>query len=602
MALVVVVQSAEEVPALVGWAWQIALARREGLCVLRASPGADTEPVELDDAALADARDPVLAAIARATVDARTLAAGPETSSVVVRAVTASDLLTAIAAEVDRLEPSLLMIGGRWSAGGRGRPLVRRALDRLSCTVMAVIGHADAPPRRYLVPTAGGPHATAALRLVDTTARHHSGAVCALYVEAPDMEHGEAVARTILDRAIKEAGVTTGAHLDTRVVFDRTTRGGIQQVAGDYDAVMLGASNQGVIYRLLFGSVPETIAAEAEGPLIAVVRAAMPWSTRVRFAIERVLSVWIPQMSREDRISLYERLQTGSRWGFDFMALIGLSTSIAALGLVQSSTAVVIGAMLVAPLMTPLLGAGLALVQGNQVLLKHATRAVVFGFLLALGIGALVGFLSPIKVLTAEMAARGGPTLFDLGIALLSGVAAAFASARPHLLAALPGVAIAAALVPPIATVGLSLAFGELEVARGAALLFGTNVVAIVLGAALALWAAGVRGRGARLWARRTLAVLILALFGLTVPLGAYLLDLSGTRPSNVTEEVRQVAQQNGYRFLYLERRNQALEVHLQGPDLPDPVFVQQLREVAWERFGEPVPVRVITQLAIEAR
>lgn len=601
MALIVVVQSAGEVPALVGWGWQIALARKEGLCVLHAAPGADSAPVDLDDAALEAATDPVRRAIAAATLDARA-EASPETSPIIVRAVTASDLLSAIAAEVARLEPSLLMIGGRWSEGGVARPLARRALDRLPCTVMAVIGRADAPPRRCLVPTAGGPHAAAALALADTVARAHAGRVSALYVESPQMEDAEEVGRKILDRAIKEAGVSPGAHLDARVILEPTVRAGVRKAAADFDAVLLGATNQGLIYRMLFGSVPEALAAEADGPLLAVLRAEMPWSTRVRYAVERALSLWIPQMDREERIALYDRLQTGSRWGFDFMALIGLSTSIAALGLIQSSTAVVIGAMLVAPLMTPLLGAGLALVQGNQVLLRHAARAVVFGFVLALVIGVGIGLLSPVKVLTAEMAARGGPTLLDLGVALLSGVAAAYASARPHLLAALPGVAIAAALVPPIATVGLSLAFGELEVARGAALLFGTNVIAIVLGAALALWAGGVRGRGDRLWARRTIVALVLAMFGLTVPLGAYLLDLSGTRPANITDEVRGIADRNGYRFLYLERRNQALEVHIQGPDVPDALLVQELREVAWERFGEPVPVRIVTQLAVEAR
>jgi len=401
MALIVVVQSVEEVPALVGWAWQIALARKEGMCVLHAAPGADSAAVELDDAQLAETRDPIVQAIARATLDARTMAVSPETSPVIVRTVSGSDLLLAIKAEVARLEPSLLLIGGRWAAGGRGRPLVRRALDHLSCSVMAVIGRADAPPRRILVPTAGGPHAAAALALADVTARYHSGRVRALYVEAPEMEDGEAVGQTILDRALKDANVSPAAHLDTRIVFDRTPRQGIQQDSGDFDAVMLEASNQGIIYRLLFGSVPEAIAAESGGPLIAVVRAAMPWSTRMRFAVERVLSVWIPQMSREDRISLYERLQTGSRWGFDFMALIGLSTSIAALGLIQSSTAVVIGAMLVAPLMTPLLGAGLALVQGNQVLLRHAARAAISA------VRTLTGLTSPTN--TPMISARRKP-------------------------------------------------------------------------------------------------------------------------------------------------------------------------------------------------
>lgn len=600
MAIIVVIQDVAEVDALVGWGWQLALAGHEGLCILHIFDGVALDPVDLDDAALDAATDPTLAAIAAATADGRRASRGPDTSSIIVRSVRTPRAIAVVEAEVRRVEPSLLMIAGRWR--GEQRPLARQVLDQIHCTVLTVAGGATAAPRRVLVPTAGGPHAARALQLAAAVAQQTQGEACALYVEPPTMHDGEAVGRHILERVVRDAGLAPSAHLSTRVELDSSPREGIARVAAEYDAILIGASNQGFVYRLLFGSLPQAVTEVIDGHLVGVLRRATPWDHRLRHALHNLVTLWVPQMERDQRVELYDRLQTGSRWGFDFMALIALSTSIAALGLVQSSTAVVIGAMLVAPLMTPLLGAGLALVQGNRVLLEDAVRAVVLGFLLALVIGVLVGLASPVKVLTVEMAARGGPNLLDLGVALLSGVAAAYASARPHLIAALPGVAIAAALVPPIATVGLSIAFGEFAVARGAALLFVTNVIAIVLGAALALWLTGVRGSGARLWARRVIVVMALGLVGLTIPLGVFLLDVTGRMPPNLTDEIRTVADDNGYRFLHVERRGDAMEVHLQGPGQPATLFVQQLREVAWERFGEPVPVRIVTELVVEAR
>ena len=168
----------------------------------------------------------------------------------------------------------------------------------------------------------------------------------------------------------------------------------------------------------------------------------------------------------------------------DFITLIALSTAIAALGLIQNSAAVVIGAMLVAPLMTPMLGAGLGLLQGNILLVREAITSIVLGFSISLGIGISFGFLTPGLVELTELQARCGPNILDLFIALFSGIAAAYALARPGLLGALPGVAIAAALVPPIATTGIALSIGAVVEAALAATLFGTNLVAIILSSA----------------------------------------------------------------------------------------------------------------------
>jgi uncharacterized membrane protein len=140
--------------------------------------------------------------------------------------------------------------------------------------------------------------------------------------------------------------------------------------------------------------------------------------------------------------------------------------------------------------------------------------------------------------LTPELLARGAPTIIDLGVAFLSGAAAAYAVARPSLLGALAGVAIAAALVPPLATVGIALAEGVWKVSEGAAILFATNLVAIILGAAFIYRRLGIQGsrlgKGLPLWGRRTVLFLCLLVVILTAPLGyrlAHQLREGQTRP-----------------------------------------------------------------------
>ncbi len=226
---------------------------------------------------------------------------------------------------------------------------------------------------------------------------------------------------------------------------------------------------------------------EAEGGevSVAIVRdahAAGPG--RVARAYER-LRQYAPPLSRDQRRDICERLDNGGRVSFEFVVMLMLSSAIATLGLIQSSAAVVIGAMLVAPLMTPLVAMGLALVQANQPMFVRAARAMGIGIAGALLASMSIGLLSPWRELSTEVMARGTPNVFDLGIALLSGFAAAFALARPGLMGTLVGVAIAVALVPPLASVGIATVKSDFHVAFGAAVLFITNLFAIIAGAAL---------------------------------------------------------------------------------------------------------------------
>jgi len=231
-----------------------------------------------------------------------------------------------------------------------------------------------------------------------------------------------------------------------------------------------------------------------------------------------------PRLDSEQRTALYSSFDEGAVCDFDFMVMMCLSTTIAALGLLINSPAVIIGAMVVAPLMTPLIAAGCALVRGNPPLFFKSIRAMIFGSLAALGVSLLLGSLVPTDTLTLEMIARGTPDILDLFVALFSGVAAAYATARPKVVAALVGVAVAAALVPPIATTGLALIEGKILVAKGAGILFITNLVAIIIGAAAMFYLMGIRSLYENKWSplilRRVFLSLLLVFGLLSAPLG----------------------------------------------------------------------------------
>ncbi|MEZ6133894.1 MAG: DUF389 domain-containing protein [Pirellulaceae bacterium] len=257
----------------------------------------------------------------------------------------------------------------------------------------------------------------------------------------------------------------------------------------------------------------------AAGPVI-LVRPGDSWLQWLTLRYLPTLATrFVPQMSREARRTLAEDLSNYSKLDFDFIALICAATFLASFGLVQDSAAVIIGAMLVAPLMTPILGAGLSLTQGNKPLFAGSLRTIAIGFLAALLTSFLFGLLirmlpTPILpstadgriLLTGEMWSRTSPSVIDFLVGLVGGSAAAYARTRHHLSAALAGAAIAAALVPPIATAGIQLSMLFQEIAPpehrtvvrnliyGPMLLFLANMLTIMIGSSFVLWSCGVRG------------------------------------------------------------------------------------------------------------
>ncbi len=162
-----------------------------------------------------------------------------------------------------------------------------------------------------------------------------------------------------------------------------------------------------------------------------------------------------------------------------------LSTLLGAFGIFANSTPVVIGAMILAPLMSPIISLSMATLRQDKKLGLQSVRTIGAGLLAGFICAMLVTWITPLNNPNAEILSRIRPNLLDLGIAVVSGIAGAYAHAREEVAKTLAGVAIAVALVPPLAVSGIGLAWLDMEIFFGALLLLLTNLAGMVLAGAL---------------------------------------------------------------------------------------------------------------------
>ena len=210
---------------------------------------------------------------------------------------------------------------------------------------------------------------------------------------------------------------------------------------------------------------------------------------------------WLPDLDKDDRQESCRRISDSSAPKPSYFVLIILSTLIASYGLVSNSTATVIGAMIVAPLMGPILGLALGTVLGDVRMFRRSLIAESSGAILVVLTGMLVAWtVGPtyIEFGAGEIAGRTRPTLFDFAIGLTAGLAGAYCTVHPGLAGSIAGVAIAVALVPPLAVTGLTGAgwlSGEVgfRPVFGSFMLFFTNLLTIELASGIIFYAAGFR-------------------------------------------------------------------------------------------------------------
>ena len=284
---------------------------------------------------------------------------------------------------------------------------------------------------------------------------------------------------------------------------------------------------------------------------------------------------------------------------YRFAILQSLSVLIAVFGLISNSTAVVIGAMLVAPLMRPVLAVGAAMVSGWP-----ERQGLFFTVVVAASVGSMFLAWAVTKLLlpdstpiSAEILARTSPTLIDVGIALAAGAAGAYATVRKEIGEALPGVAVAVALVPPVSTVGVTFALGRTDLAWGALLLYLTNLAGIMLVGALVFLLTGFAPRlqviGQERRIRAGIITAAVAVIAVSIPLGIQSwTGIKTNQDTNVASgHVQTWLKGTGLQETNIEVDGESVVVDVVGakkPPPPEPLA----RELA-RSLGNPVEVKV---------
>jgi uncharacterized hydrophobic protein (TIGR00271 family) len=465
------------------------------------------------------------------------------------------------------------------------------------CQTLALLYGAKTPAeitKILFVPT-GEEHDRSALRLVDSLRQRPGVQVTIGVVEDETGAKAGETGRNYI-RALLHDLALDPDEFEAKVVVDRLKHRGVIALYEDHDLVVTGLNATSRV-RPLRQSLGDAS--------VAIVKRAPPLS-------KRAIADWLPRINPADHADLLHDLRMGSIWGPDFIGMLGLASAIASLGLLQNSPAVVIGSMLLAPLMTPMIGLGLALGQADVRVMRLCGKSIGLGFLLTLAVSYLIGIITPAGVtLPDEVLARGGPNVLDLLIAVFAAAAATFAMARPNISGAIAGVAIATALVPPVCAVGISLAHGEWLNAFGASALFFTNLVAIIVMSSFTFSLLGItasralpRHRRRAVLGRWSLVVLLLVLAG---PLSETLVTQIEQGKSvplahPVTRAVlnavfERVAQDEGVdvTFIARPRAEHRVLIHVASQHELPLSYADELRKLVRDQMGDPdLPVTVV--------
>ena len=370
----------------------------------------------------------------------------------------------------------VILLGVRRSTQGSVKlgTVVENVISTAPCGVLIYRSAVSNEFDRVVVPIDGTLPSVIAMKLGVSLALQHSIPLRQLSVQFDyhyNPEHEEAIKRY-------EDHLPREMDLKKKIVVSHQPA---REIVGDLnedDLLVTGFAQKTDFERHIINDLSNQLLNLAPGPVILISQ--HEWHRGIRGTIEHGIARLNPQLTQVEQNEMIWSAEKSAGANLDYIVMIVLSAALATLGLLTNSVAVIIGAMLVAPLMSPISSLSIGMATGILHLTRRASVTLFAGVTLALLISIVMGVLLPIDTPTEEMLARGSPNLLDAAIALVSGWVAAYATARRGIPAALAGVAIAAALMPPISTIGLGIALQDIDLALGANLLFLANIAFIV--------------------------------------------------------------------------------------------------------------------------
>jgi uncharacterized hydrophobic protein (TIGR00271 family) len=319
----------------------------------------------------------------------------------------------------------------------------------------------------------------------------------------------------------------------------------------------------------------------------------IPVDESVRPLTDRKLPLFT-HAGEEDYRELFVALRDNAKASSAYQVLMVLSVLLALTGLYANSAPVIIGAMILAPLMSPVVSLAMGLARTEPSLIQGSLRTLAIGVAWGLACGIVMAWIMPLEIPTAEMKARMSPTLLDLLVAVVSGIAGAYAHAKEDIAKGLAGVAIAVALVPPLSVAGIGLGWADWNMAGGALLLLITNLVGIALaGSATFL----VLGFAPFKRARTGLGITLVIMLVISAPL--YIAFTNLVEKDHILEQIRKQVPAGQVDLSGLKVSVTSIRVTLGDPHLVrvvlssperlDETHVNELKNLISGKIGQPI-------------
>lgn len=214
-----------------------------------------------------------------------------------------------------------------------------------------------------------------------------------------------------------------------------------------------------------------------------------------------------------------DEIKNNTRFSLSYIALLVASCIICTLGLLLNSLPIIIGGMIIAPLMWPLLKISIGISYENKNYIWQAFILLILSILIGFISSYFIAIISPIKLINSEILSRTAPTLLDIIIALCAGTIAALAVAKPRISSNLAGVAVATSLMPPLCVSGIGLALVNIPVFTGGILLFISNIVSIIFISSLFFYFTGLKNRKVNGVREKSMVIIIVFLIITAIPL-----------------------------------------------------------------------------------